>query len=77
MYKRQILQVAIDDGQAGEATQRFAASNLAGGDTYALAPDGNSLLAVQRGDGAIPREIRVITDFFDEIERVTADGARP
>jgi dipeptidyl aminopeptidase/acylaminoacyl peptidase len=75
---RTILQVAIDDGRpVGEATRRFAASNLANGDAYALAPDGNSLLAVQLGDGAIPREIRVITGFFDEIDRVTAESAKP
>ncbi len=29
------------------------------------------------GDGAIPREIRIITDFFDEIERATAAGEKP
>jgi eukaryotic-like serine/threonine-protein kinase len=37
-------------------------------------PDGDSLLAVQLGEGAIPREIRVITEFFDEIERASKAG---
>ncbi len=75
---RHIFQIAVKDGQpAGDAIQRFAVDNLLGGESFALAPDGNSLFAVQLGAGAIPREIRVITDFFDEIERVTAEGAKP
>lgn len=70
---RHVFQIAVKDGQPeGDSVQRFAVDNLFGGGTYALAPDGNSLYAVQLGKGAIPREIRVITDFFDEIERVTA-----
>lgn len=69
---REIWQVAMEDGRPmGEATQRSKARNLALGNAYALAADGESLYGVQLGDGAIPREIRVITGFFDEIRRLT------
>jgi eukaryotic-like serine/threonine-protein kinase len=75
---RHIFQIAVKDGQpVGDAIQRFAVDNLLGGSSFALAPDGNSLYAVQLGKGAIPREIRVITDFFDEIERVTKAKNNP
>jgi Tol biopolymer transport system component len=75
---RTVLQVAIDAGRpVGEPVQRFVAKHLVEGSTYALAPDGNSLLAVQLGEAAIPREIRIITDFFDEIRRVTDEGGQP
>jgi Tol biopolymer transport system component len=75
---RTILQVAIDDGRpVGEPVQRFVARRLVEGSAYALASDGDSLLAVQLGDAAIPREIRVITDFFDEIRRVTDEDGQP
>jgi hypothetical protein len=75
---RHVFQIAVKDGQpVGDAIQRFAVDNLFEGGTYALAPDGNSLYAVQLGAGSIPREIRVITDFFDEIERVTKAKNKP
>jgi hypothetical protein len=77
MYRqgRTILQVTVDNGRpVGAAVQRFAARNLARGLLYDLAPDGNSMLAVQIGDGSIPREIRVVTHFFDQIRRVAGEG---
>lgn len=80
MYRsgRTILQVTVENGRpTGAAVQRFAARNLARGLLYDLAPDGNSMLAVQVGDGSIPREIRVMTHFFDEIRRVAGEGGSP
>lgn len=75
---REIWQVAMDQGRPmGEATQRSKARNLALGTAYALAADGESLYGVQLGDGEIPREIRVITGFFDDVRRVTDDGRKP
>ncbi len=80
---RNIFQIALQDGKpvpdktAGEVVQRFLTRNLESGKAYALAPDGNGMLAVQLGDASIPREIRVITDFFDEIERATKKGDKP
>jgi Tol biopolymer transport system component len=72
---RTIQAMTIDQGRpTGAPFQRFSAKNLASDGSYALAPDGDSLLAVQLGEGAIPREIRVITDFFGEIERASKAG---
>jgi Tol biopolymer transport system component len=75
---RTILRVAVDDGRpVGDAARVFAAPNLTGNAAYELDPDGQSLLAVQVDADAIPREIRVITNFFDEIRRVAGEGSRP
>lgn len=81
MYRRgrAIMQVAVENGRpVGDAMRIFAATNLLGSDhTYDMDPDGLSMLAVQVGDEAIPREIRVITHFFDEIRRVAGEGRTP
>lgn len=75
---RAILRVAVDDGRpVGDAARVFAAPNLTDNAAYDLDPDGQSLLAVQIDADAIPREIRVITNFFDEIRRVAGEGSRP
>ncbi|MDT8410741.1 MAG: hypothetical protein RQ741_14190, partial [Wenzhouxiangellaceae bacterium] len=75
---RAILRVAIEDGRlVGDAARVFAAPNLYGDAAYELDPDGQSMLAVQVDADAIPREIRIITNFFDEIRRVAGEGSQP
>jgi hypothetical protein len=75
---RSILEVGIEDGRpVGEPRERFAARNLSTGLTYELAPDGDALYAVQLGENSIPREIRVITGYFEQIRRATDKGAKP
>lgn len=78
MYRkgRAIMRVGIEDGRpVGDAARVFASPNLIGDAAYDLDPDGQSMLAIQVDADAIPREIRVITNFFDEIRRVAGDGA--
>jgi hypothetical protein len=74
---RTIMRVAVEDGRpVGDAARVFAAPNLTSSDkAYELDPDGQSMLAIQVDADTIPREIRVITNFFDEIRRVAGDGA--
>jgi Tol biopolymer transport system component/predicted Ser/Thr protein kinase len=74
---RTIMRVAVEDGRPfGDAARVFAAPNLTSSDkAYELDPDGQSMLAIQVDADTIPREIRVITNFFDEIRRVAGDGA--
>jgi eukaryotic-like serine/threonine-protein kinase len=74
---RTIMRVAVEDGSpVGDAARVFAAPNLTSSDrAYELDPDGQSMLAIQVDADTIPREIRVITNFFDEIRRVAGDGA--
>jgi len=74
---RFIMRVAVEDGRPiGDAAPVFAAPNLSSASAdYDLDPDGLSMLAVQVNEEAIPREIRIITNFFDEIRRVAGDGA--
>ena len=74
---RFIMRVAVEDGRpVGDAAPVFAAPNLTSGSPdYDLDPDGQSMLAVQVSEEAIPREIRIVTNFFDEIRRVAGDGA--
>jgi Tol biopolymer transport system component/predicted Ser/Thr protein kinase len=74
---RTVMRVAVEDGRpVGDAARVFAAPNLTSSDrAYELDPDGQSMLAIQVDADTIPREIRVITNFFDEIRRVAGDGA--
>lgn len=78
LKRRSILEVGIEDGRpVGEPRERFAARNLSTGLTYELAPDGDALYAVQLGENSIPREIRVVTGYFEQIRRAADKGAKP
>jgi len=46
-----------------------------GGSDYGLDPDGQSMLAGQVDEATIPREIRSVINFVDEIRRVADEGA--
>ena len=74
---RFIMRIAVENGRpVGDAAPAFPARNLSSGaPDYDLDPDGLSMLAVQVSEEAIPREIRIVTNFFDEIRRIAGDGA--
>ena len=62
---------------AGEAVAVFEASNLVTGMTYDINADETRMIALQVDDESIPRELRVITNFFDVIRDVTGESASP
>ncbi len=68
---RGVRRVGFTEGTlVGEPVTIFDAPNLATMETYEVSPDEARMLAVQVGEDSISREIRVITNYFDEIRRV-------
>ncbi len=67
---RAIMRVSIDGTRpTGDPEQVFAAEFLVGGVSYDISADSTRVLAIQEDAEARQDEIRVITNFFDDIER--------
>ena len=61
----------------GEPVRVFDAPNLASRSwAYALSSDGETMLALQVDASSIADEIRVKTNFFEEIRRIAGPGSR-
>ncbi len=74
---RSVVSIGFADGRAvGEPETIFPAPRLDHGVGYDFSTDGTRMLAIQEDEGAIIDEIRVITNFFDEIRRVAGPGSR-
>ena len=50
---------------------RFAVGSGALNQNYDVSPDGERFVFVQRDDG-VPRELRVVLNWFEELERVVS-----
>ena len=69
--------IGFADGRSvGEPRAIFVAPRLDRGSGYDFSADGSRMLAIQEDEGAILDEIRVITNFFDELRRVVGPGSR-
>jgi len=69
---RSVMRVSMDGASpVGDPESVFPAEYLERGTGYAVNADGSRMLAIQGSADALQDEIRIITNFFDEIERVT------
>jgi len=76
--ERKVLRVGFDSGRlVGTPEIVFDAPRLLTGPSYDISADETHMVAVQIDDVAIPDEIRVATNFSDEIRRVAGPGSRP
>ncbi len=74
---RSIVRIQMTDGRTkGEAERVFTGPMLDRGSTYSIVPDETKVLAVEIGEEAIRDEIRIITNFFDRIQKVAGPGSR-
>jgi hypothetical protein len=74
---RKVFRVGFREGRpVGEAVAVFEASNLGTGMSYDINADETRMIALQVDDESIPRELRVITNFFDVIRDVASEPSR-
>ena len=73
-----LLIVDVDTGDELKAgtprnvlTARFAVGGGGRNQNYEVSPDGDRFVFVQRDEG-VPRELRVVLNWFEELERVVS-----
>lgn len=69
---RTVMRVSMNEGRPnGEAKTVFEGPLLLPGACYDISSDETRLLAVEIDESSLLDEIRVVTDFFEEIRRIT------
>ncbi|MFT5052045.1 MAG: Tol biopolymer transport system component [Chlamydiales bacterium] len=74
---RTVMRVPMQGGRpTGQATAVFAGPRLLPGRCYDISADETRLLAIEVDEDSSLDEIRVITDYFDELRRIAGPGSR-
>ena len=75
-----VVAVAMQaDGSVGTPRRLFDRSNFLFNHrfhSYGVSPDGKRFLMIQRDPGSVPRQLNVILNWSDAVERPAADGRR-